>query len=148
MISTYTTYTTVTTTIVACLIIFSIYKFLCKQQQFFVRSVWRRSSNHDCHMQCVFTQDWLNFYYSFYFLVFLESNSVINVLKVECSCSRLLLSCRVSVAVIKLKKEKNTNNTVLKCCNNKSVKTYQNILLKRIFPGTLKCWNISHISNS
>ena len=39
---------------------------LSKQQHSFILSVQRRSSNHDCslHTQCVFTQDWLNSYYS------------------------------------------------------------------------------------
>ena len=38
---------------------------LSKQHHLFVRSVKRRSSNHDysLHTQRVFTQDWLNYYY-------------------------------------------------------------------------------------
>ena len=44
-VQTYTTYTTITTTIIVCTL-----QLFCKQQHLFVRSVWRRSSNHDCSL--------------------------------------------------------------------------------------------------
>ena len=66
---TYTMYTRITTTIIACSIFCSVYNLFVSNNicsLFFSHIFSWLSSNHDCslHTQCVFTQDWLNYYYS------------------------------------------------------------------------------------
>ena len=84
---TYTTYTTtITTTIIACSIFFTAYKLFQSNNTY---SLGLYSGDLQTttvlFTQRVFTQDWLNYYYSQSTL-----SCLMNVLEVKCLCSRFL----------------------------------------------------------